>query len=174
MLERLGLADPVVAVAVDVLDQGVDPLEDLAVLALPPHVVRPGALVPNDLHSVRSRAVPPPASSRSIDISGQSAPQVAAALSDGSTSTRRCWCPRRSLSSSSAMPAAMTRTRAEVARVLDDLLIRAQAGPGRQDQRPDRAHTRVARPRADRHSRTECAASETTEPAGRPVGRSVL
>ena len=36
VLERLGLADPLVAVALDIGDELVDPLEDLAVLGLPP------------------------------------------------------------------------------------------------------------------------------------------
>lgn len=39
MLERLGLADALVAVPLDVLEQIVDPFEDLAVLGLPPEVV---------------------------------------------------------------------------------------------------------------------------------------
>ena len=36
MLERFGLADPFVAVALDIGDQLIDPLENLAVLGLPP------------------------------------------------------------------------------------------------------------------------------------------
>src|SRR5271170_2159075 len=58
VLERLGLADPFIPVAPDVLDQLVDPLEDLAVLGLPPDVVRPGRLIPDQLHSSRSRSMP--------------------------------------------------------------------------------------------------------------------
>lgn len=68
MFEWLGCADALVAVAFDVLDQGVDPFEDLPVLGLPPQVV-PGVLVPDQLHSTRSRAVPLPDSSRSIEVS---------------------------------------------------------------------------------------------------------
>jgi hypothetical protein len=42
MLKRLGLADPLVAVALNIGNQGADPLQDLPVLGLPPDVVRPG------------------------------------------------------------------------------------------------------------------------------------
>src|SRR5512145_32295 len=73
MLERLRLADSLVTVAVDVLDQGIDPLEDLAVLDLPPEVVVPCALIPDELHSTRSWTSPRPASSRSIDASSRRA-----------------------------------------------------------------------------------------------------
>src|SRR3984957_255861 len=73
VLERPGLADPLVAVALDIGDELVDPLEDLAVLGLPPHVVRPGGLVPDELHSSRSRSTPPPCSRRSIEASSRRA-----------------------------------------------------------------------------------------------------
>src|SRR6266446_8764543 len=72
VLERLGLADPLVAVALDIGDQGVDPLQDLTVLGLPPHVVRPGRLVPDELHPSKSRSMPP-RSSRSMDASSRRA-----------------------------------------------------------------------------------------------------
>src|ERR1019366_4428990 len=67
MSEWLRLTDPVVAVASDVLDQGVDPFERLAVLTLPPQIVLPGAFIPYDLHSARSRSTPSPSSSRLIE-----------------------------------------------------------------------------------------------------------
>src|ERR1035437_2185666 len=69
MSEWLRLTDPVVAVASDVLDQGVDPFERLAVLTLPPQIVLPGAFIPDDLHSARSRSTPSPSSSRLIESS---------------------------------------------------------------------------------------------------------
>src|SRR3712207_3469974 len=72
VLERLRLADPLVAVAGDVLQERVDPLQDLAVLGLPPDVVGPGVLVPDELHSFESRSscvAPPPCSRRSIAVS---------------------------------------------------------------------------------------------------------
>ena len=71
VLERLELADPLVAAALDIGDQSVDPLEDLAVLSLPPQVVIPGGLVPDELRSARSRAMPPPCLSRSIEASSR-------------------------------------------------------------------------------------------------------
>src|SRR5665647_2218762 len=61
MSEWLGLTDPVVVVAGDVLDQGADPFERLAVLTLPPQVVLPGAFIRDKLHSARSRSTPSPA-----------------------------------------------------------------------------------------------------------------
>lgn len=42
VFERLGLADPFIAVALDIRDQRVDALEDLAVLGLPPYGASPG------------------------------------------------------------------------------------------------------------------------------------
>lgn len=69
MLERLGLADSFVAFALDVDDQLIDPLENLAVLGLPPDVVRPGGLVLDEFHSSRSRSTPPPCSRRSMEAS---------------------------------------------------------------------------------------------------------
>ena len=50
VLERLGLADALVVVAGDVLRECVDPLQDLAVLGLPPEVVIPRLLVSDELH----------------------------------------------------------------------------------------------------------------------------
>jgi hypothetical protein len=47
MLERFGLADPGLAVALTVLDEQVDALEYLAVLGLPPQVVLPCVGIPN-------------------------------------------------------------------------------------------------------------------------------
>jgi hypothetical protein len=44
VFERFRLSDPLVTAAFDVLDQCVDPLEDLPVLGLPPQVVVPGVL----------------------------------------------------------------------------------------------------------------------------------
>ena len=73
VLERLRLADAFVAVALDVGDQGIDPLQDLTVLLLPPDVVLPGGLVPYQLHSRMSRSTPPPCSSRSIEASSRRA-----------------------------------------------------------------------------------------------------
>src|ERR1700756_305458 len=73
MLERLGLADSLVAVALDVGDQGVNPLEDPAVLGLPPDLVRPGGFVPDELHSSRSRSTPPSCSRRSMEASSRRA-----------------------------------------------------------------------------------------------------
>src|SRR5665811_245814 len=67
MLERLGLTDPLVAVAINILDQRIDPLQYFPVLGLPPHVVTPSTLVPHEFHSARTRSIPPPFSSRSID-----------------------------------------------------------------------------------------------------------
>src|SRR5664280_2470759 len=69
MSEWLGLTDSVVAVAGDVLDQGVDPFERLAVLTLPPQIVLPGAFIPDELHSARSCSTPSPSSSRLIESS---------------------------------------------------------------------------------------------------------
>jgi hypothetical protein len=71
VLQGLRLRDALVAVAGDVGEQGVDPLEHLAVLLLPPEAVLAGELVPDELHrcdaqSRRSRLVPPSDSSRSI------------------------------------------------------------------------------------------------------------
>ena len=51
VLEGLRLADALVAVAHDVLDQQIDSLEDLSVLSLPPEVVFPGVDVPDQPHS---------------------------------------------------------------------------------------------------------------------------
>src|SRR5665647_452347 len=46
--EGLGFTDPLIAVPFEILDQRVDPSQDLAVLGLPPHVIIPGALVPHE------------------------------------------------------------------------------------------------------------------------------
>src|SRR5216683_4410270 len=73
VLERLRLADSLVAVALDVCDQGVDAFQDLTVLDLPPKAVIPGGLVPDELHSARSRWMPPPCSSRSMEDSSRRA-----------------------------------------------------------------------------------------------------
>ena len=73
VLERLGLADPLVAIAFDILDERVDALKNLAVLRLPPEVVLPGARVPYQLHSARSCRIPSPCSRRSIDASSRRA-----------------------------------------------------------------------------------------------------
>src|SRR5664280_892349 len=51
----------------------VDPFECLAVLTLSPQVVLPGALIPDELHSARSRSTPSPSSSRLIEVSGRRA-----------------------------------------------------------------------------------------------------
>jgi hypothetical protein len=71
VLERLWLADAFIAVALNVGDQGVDPLQDLPVLLLLPDVVIPGGLIPGELHCRRSRSMPPPCSSRSIEASSR-------------------------------------------------------------------------------------------------------
>src|SRR5690606_33211769 len=68
VFEWLGLADPFVAVPDDVQDQLVDPLEQFAILSLPPQTVVPGLGAEDDLHSTRSRAEPPPDSSVSIEV----------------------------------------------------------------------------------------------------------
>lgn len=65
--QGLGLTDALVAVAGHLMDERIDALQDLAVLHLPPEVVLPGVLVPDELHSsIRSCGLPPPASNRSI------------------------------------------------------------------------------------------------------------
>jgi len=46
--ERLRLADPLVPVALDIRNEGVDVLEGLAVLELPPDIVVPGVWGPQD------------------------------------------------------------------------------------------------------------------------------
>ena len=75
-LSGSGLHNSLVAVALDIGDQGVDPLEDLAVLLLPPNVVIPGARP--------RRASPPghPARCRHHARAGRSRP-VAAGRSPG-------------------------------------------------------------------------------------------
>ena len=73
VFERFGFSDALVAVARNVDDQHVDPPEHLPVLALPVEIVLPCRLVPHQLHSSKSRATPPPASSRSIDASSRRA-----------------------------------------------------------------------------------------------------
>ncbi len=56
VLERLGLAQPLVAPASDVLDEQVDPPQHPSILLLPPEVVLPGRLVEHQPHSSSSRA----------------------------------------------------------------------------------------------------------------------
>src|SRR6266540_1450284 len=68
MLQSLGFADAFVPVRTDVFDQSVDAFEQLPILGLPPDVVIPGELVPDQLHSTSSRRAPPPASSRSMAV----------------------------------------------------------------------------------------------------------
>ena len=55
VLEWFGLAHTLVAGAFHVSEEGIDPLERLAVLRLPLQVVVPGVLVPHQLHVVLSR-----------------------------------------------------------------------------------------------------------------------
>jgi hypothetical protein len=50
VLERFGLADSFIAVAHDILNQGVDAPENLSILRLPPEIVLPGVAVPNEEH----------------------------------------------------------------------------------------------------------------------------
>jgi hypothetical protein len=54
VLEGFGFADSFIAVECDLLNEGVDPLENLAVLGLPPQVVGPGAFVPDEFHPLVS------------------------------------------------------------------------------------------------------------------------
>src|SRR5215208_5837092 len=56
VLQRLRLTDALIAVALDVRQQQVDPLEDSAVLGLPPQVVLPRVLVPDEEHVSRRRS----------------------------------------------------------------------------------------------------------------------
>ena len=51
MFEGFGFTDALVASPFDVVDKRVDSPEDPAVLGLPPHVIGPGVLVPDQLHS---------------------------------------------------------------------------------------------------------------------------
>ena len=50
VLERFWFADAFIAVADHVLDQVVDPFENPPVLGLPPQVVLPSVLVPDEPH----------------------------------------------------------------------------------------------------------------------------
>lgn len=68
MLEGLGFANALIPVARHIRDEGVDPLQDPAVLD--PQMATPGGLVPYELHDRVSRTVPPPLSSRSTEASG--------------------------------------------------------------------------------------------------------
>jgi hypothetical protein len=51
ILQWFGLSDAFVSIAHDVLDQGIDSLEHLTVLPLPPQVVLPGIGVPDESHA---------------------------------------------------------------------------------------------------------------------------
>src|SRR5262249_34038579 len=62
VFQGLGLAEAGERLALDVADEGVDPLEDLAIGLLPVEVVLPRALGENELHSASSRSRPPPRS----------------------------------------------------------------------------------------------------------------
>src|SRR5699024_5208815 len=73
VLQRFGLTDPFIAVTSDVLDQAIDPLQQLAVLLLPPQVVVPASRAEDDPHSSSSRSVPCPASSSSMEASSRRA-----------------------------------------------------------------------------------------------------
>jgi hypothetical protein len=66
-LQRLRLADALIAASGDLAQKSVDPLENLSIRRLPPLVVLPGDFVPDEPHSDRSRTVPSPDSSRSIE-----------------------------------------------------------------------------------------------------------
>ena len=74
VLQRFGLADAGVAVALNVLDEGVDALQGLLVFQLPARVFIPGAWGEDDLHrglpyaSMSSWACPLPRSSERIDF----------------------------------------------------------------------------------------------------------
>src|SRR5947209_6138863 len=113
MLQRLRLADALVAVAHDVVDEQVDALEHLAVLGLPPEVVLPGVEIPDEQHAQssprRSCASPPPPSNRSIASSKRRALageriRYAVSLSDSKSSkdmmTTEGW-PARVMTTSS-------------------------------------------------------------------------
>src|SRR5579875_3215044 len=56
VLEWLRLTNPVVAISLNVREQLVDPLQDFAVLRLPPQIVRPGVLIPDEQHVSLSRS----------------------------------------------------------------------------------------------------------------------
>lgn len=51
-LERLGLADSLVSVPADLLDELVDAFECATILGLPPYVILPGGLVPDKEHGL--------------------------------------------------------------------------------------------------------------------------
>ena len=74
VLQRFGLADAGVAVALNVLDEGIDALQGFLVFQLPARVFIPGAWGEDDLHrgfpyaSMSSWACPLPRSSERIDF----------------------------------------------------------------------------------------------------------
>src|SRR4051794_16421103 len=57
MFERLRFADTLVATSRHVREQQVDPLQHFSILHLPPQVVLPRVLVPDEKHLSRSRSI---------------------------------------------------------------------------------------------------------------------
>lgn len=53
MTKGLGFADPREGISVDLVDQSVDALQDLAIVLLPVHVVLPGLWGENQSHGSR-------------------------------------------------------------------------------------------------------------------------
>lgn len=67
MFQWLWLANTLEGRPLELPDQGIDPLEDFPVRALPIEIILPGVRGENESHSGSSRSMPPPDSSSAID-----------------------------------------------------------------------------------------------------------
>ena len=67
MPERFWLPDTLVAVALDIFQETVNPPKNFPDLGLPPEIIIPSRVVPCEFHSMRPCSVPPPFSSLSIE-----------------------------------------------------------------------------------------------------------